>query len=61
MPGMTTRRPHRRRFEPEYEPAYHASEPEAAADDQLDLSLEEELSAMLDDAHAEPEVGVVRA
>jgi hypothetical protein len=41
--------------EPVYEPAYRAAEPVVAADDPLDLSLEDELNAMLDDAHAEPE------
>ena len=41
-------------------PAYHAAEPAAAAADPLDLSLEEELNAMLDDAHAEPEAAIAR-
>ena len=38
------------------EPELGAAEPVEAAADQFDLSLEEELSAMLDEAHAEPTV-----
>ena len=40
---------------PAAEPTYHAAEPAAASADPLELGLEEELNAMLDDAHAEPE------
>jgi len=39
---------------PAVEPAYQAAQPAAASDDLLELSLEEELNAMLDSAHAEP-------
>ncbi len=40
---------------PAAEPTYRAAEPAAGSADPLELGLEEELNAMLDDAHAEPE------
>ena len=41
---------------PAVEPAYQPAQPAALSDDPLELSLEEELNAMLDSAHAEAAV-----